>query len=140
MQSSTLKKIEIALVTVCVLIVSGIVLLFVVAFTAFTSYDDFRIKSWESAQGSPCVGQVFKRLLETETESVSLNDVLEEGAYEQALAIYDNRIYLVWRHWAQGQETYLLISSDLSREDSRVLYMTDADVFEKVCANKERIR
>lgn len=84
MQSSTLKKIEIALVTVCVLIVSGIVLLFVVAFTAFASYDDFRIKSWESAQGSPCVGQVFKRLLKTETESVSLNDVLEEGAYEQA--------------------------------------------------------
>lgn len=139
MQSSTLKKIEIALVTVCALIVSGIVLLFVVAFTAFASYDDFRIKSWESAQGSPCVGQVFKRLLETETESVSLNDVLEEGAYEQALAIYDNRIYLVWRHWAQGQETYLLISSDLSKEDSRVLYMTDADVFEKACANKERI-
>lgn len=103
MQSSTLKKIEIALVTVCVLIVSGIVLLFVVAFTAFASYDDFRIKSWESAQGSPCVGQVFKRLLKTETESVSLNDVLEEGAYEQALAIYDNRIYLVWRHWAQAK-------------------------------------
>ena len=66
MQSSTLKKIEIALVTVCVLIVSGIVLLFVVAFTAFASYDDFRIsatrsqtvKSLRTSNGFPLFGEL----------------------------------------------------------------------------------
>lgn len=139
MQTSTLKKIKIAFVTVCVLVILGFALVFVVALSAFASHDDFEIKSWGPVQGSPCVGQVFKSLMETETGTVSLNNVLEEGAYERALAIYNNRIYMVWRHWAQGQETYLLVSSNLSGEDSRILYTTDTDALEMAYANKEKI-
>lgn len=139
MQTDTLKKIKITFVTICVLVILGVALLFVVALTAFASHDDFEIKSWEPTQSSTCVGQVFKSLLETETGTASLGNVLEEGAYERALAIYDNRIYMVWRHWGQGQETYLLVSSDLSGEDSRVLYTTDTDALEMAYANKEKI-